>query len=154
MFSKEQVREIRTEFWTTLGRLMRPLKSSTGRNIKWLNYRTGVRGIYFRMDCDKRSASITIDFEHKDEGIRQLFWEQMLEFKNHFESEVPGDWVWEERFILPDNREISRISFTQTGINLFEKTTWPKAFEFLKPNFYALDQWWGLVADIFIDLQD
>ena len=48
MYSKEHKREIKTLFYTSFGKYMSKNNASTGK-IKWLNYPTQVKDIYFRI---------------------------------------------------------------------------------------------------------
>ena len=63
-------------------------KSKNGNSVKWLNYPTNVKDIYFRIQCNKSSASIFIDIQHRDEEIRKLFYEQFLELKILFKIKL------------------------------------------------------------------
>ena len=143
MLKREELKAIRTEFWTVFGRMMNPHHSSTGFKVRWTNYRTGVPDLYFRCHMEKNHAAISIDLQHNDPGMRALFWEQFEEYKTYFHSIMETEYVWEERTYLPDGKEISRISLTLPNVSLFNKATWPDAFEFLKTNLLRLDEFWG-----------
>jgi len=45
---------------------MRPVTAANGDRINWINYKTGVRNIYFRMDADINYASIAVELTHAD----------------------------------------------------------------------------------------
>ncbi len=55
--------------------------SAEGETTNWINYKTGIRHLYFRMQADNRQARIAIELNHPDAGIRELFWEQLRELK-------------------------------------------------------------------------
>ena len=76
MFSKNEKKEMRVLFFTSFGKYMSNELSSNGKKIKWLNYPTKIKGIHFKLHCDKNHASIFIDIQHKDEEIRKLFFDQ------------------------------------------------------------------------------
>ena len=82
MYSKAEVTQLRQAFWTALGQYMAPVPSAEGDTTNWINYKTGLKNVYFRMQADNRRASIAIELTHPDAGIRELFWEQFLELKN------------------------------------------------------------------------
>ena len=66
MIDREEVSRLRKEFWTAFGRYMTPVHSSEGMKINWINYRTDVKDVYFRMDADSHGATIAITIEHTD----------------------------------------------------------------------------------------
>jgi len=40
MFKRQEASRLREEFWTTFGRYMRPVLSTEGIKINWINYKT------------------------------------------------------------------------------------------------------------------
>ena len=95
MYSKAEVARLRQAFWTALGQYMAPVPSAEGETTNWINYKTGVKHVYFRMQADKRQASIGIELTHPDAGIRELFWEQFLELRTLLHETLGEDWTWE-----------------------------------------------------------
>ena len=81
MYSKDEASQIRQAFWTTFGQYIAPQLSADGLKINWVNYKTGIKYLYFKMDADKRSATIEILIAHPDAGIQELFFEQFIELK-------------------------------------------------------------------------
>ena len=45
------------------GQYMRPVLNANDEEVNWLNYKTGARHIYFRMDAGKSVASISIQVQ-------------------------------------------------------------------------------------------
>ncbi|MEJ0029545.1 MAG: DUF4268 domain-containing protein [Bacteroidota bacterium] len=76
MYSREESSLIKQEFWTIFGKYMTPIRSSEGLRVNWINYKTGIKDVYFRMETLGESAAISISIEHNDPGIRDLFFEQ------------------------------------------------------------------------------
>lgn len=143
MYSKEQVSKLREEFWTTFGQYIAPHPSAEGMKINWVNYKTGIKEVYFRMKADKKKAYIGIELGHKDEGIRELFYEQFLELKRMLEASMNEEWVWEDSYYDENGHQISRIYMELEGVNIFNKDTWPELISFLKPRIIALDEFWS-----------
>jgi len=69
MYSKDEVSQLKQEFWTAFGQYMSPILSAEGIRANWVNYKTGLKHVYFRMNANKRSASIAIELAHPDAGI-------------------------------------------------------------------------------------
>ena len=81
MYSKEEASKLRQQFWITFGKYMKPIPSAEGLPINWVNYKTGVKHIYFRMNAEQKQTSIAIAITHADLATRILFYEQFLAFK-------------------------------------------------------------------------
>lgn len=57
MYTREQISQLRQEFWTTFGQYMSPVLSAEGGKINWLNYKTGIKHLHFKMDADKKAPA-------------------------------------------------------------------------------------------------
>lgn len=121
--------------------VMKPHLSAEGNKINWINYKTGVKDVHFKMDADSKKTSITIELLHKDDGIKELYWEQFLEFKNLFHTTLKEDWIWED----------SSISITANG-NIFDKNQWQDMFAFLKTRLLKFDEFWADAQEMFKSL--
>jgi len=142
MYTREEASQIRREFWTTLGNYLSPLLSAEGMKVNWLNYKTGIRHIHFRMDADRQQASIAIELTHPDAGIRELFFEQFLELKTLFKNYTDG-WEWLQDSQDENGRQISKIIKTIEPVNIFRKQDWHTLISFFKSNILALDEFWS-----------
>jgi hypothetical protein len=154
MFSREEAKAIRQEFWTAFGVYMRQHVPLGGPKIKWANYKTGIRRMYFRLDMDAKAALVAIDMEQDDPAIRALFFEQWEELKTLLHGSTGREWTWNPDFIHLHGKEISRISVEKTGLSLFRKDDWGEAFEFLAGMMVALDELWVDAKDVFVDLEN
>jgi hypothetical protein len=95
MYSKAEATQLRQAFWTAFGQYMAPVPSAEGESTNWINYKTGIKHVYFRMQADNRRASIGIELTHPDAGIRELFFEQFLEVKTVLHEALGEQWTWE-----------------------------------------------------------
>lgn len=154
MYGKEEGKEMRKRFWTAFGRYMQKHRSARGPKQKWLNYRTGVPHVFFRLDADNRTTRISIDIQHKDAGIRDLFFDQFEELQMLLESTLGEAWTWERSYFLETGREIGRIYTERKGWNLYDEQYWSEMFPWLGNRLVALDEIWADAIDIFQDLSD
>jgi hypothetical protein len=142
MYSKAETTQLRQAFWTTLGQYMAPVPSAEGETTNWINYKTGLKHIYFRMQADTRQASIGIELMHPDAGIRELFWEQFLELRTLLHETLGEEWTWESHAVDANGQELSRIYKDLSPANLFNRDSWPALISFFKPRLIALDAFW------------
>lgn len=149
MYSKQEASLIRKNFWTSFGQYMRPLPDAGGEPVNWLNYKTGIRNLYFRMDADQQQAAIAIELRHDDEELQRQYFEQLQQVKTILESETGEKWSWELLTTDEDGNTITRIGIKLNNVNIFRKEDWPSIISFLKPRMIALDAFWKLVKDGF-----
>lgn len=86
MYTKQEKAKQKQLFWTAYGQYMRPILSADGERANWVNYKTGVPGIYFRMDATDDHASIAIELSHNDADIRQAHYQQLLQLRHILED--------------------------------------------------------------------
>lgn len=153
MYSREEASQLRQAFWTAFGQYMSPQLSSQGLRVNWINYKTGLKDVYFRMDAGKKNASIGITLAHPDAGIQELFFEQFLELKNLLNSYLQEEWEWVLHTSDENGKTISRIYTEIVGVSVFNKNDWPALITFFKPRITALDEFWNDSRDIFESLK-
>jgi hypothetical protein len=149
MYTRQEASLIRKKFWTSFGQYMRPLPGANGDTVNWLNYKTGIRHLYFRMDADTEKASIAIELRHTDLSLQQQYFEQLQEVKNILEQETGEGWQWELHHPDEDRNTVSRVIIALGKVNIFNTTDWPTIISFFKPRILALDKFWDAVKDGF-----
>jgi len=154
MYGKEEAQHLRKLFWTSFGKYMGKHKSAEGKNIKWLNYKSHVKDIFIRMDADKKTASVQIDLQHRDSGIRKLFYNQFEEVKTAFKDMVGEDWIWDKKMYDDYGKEISRIGITLEGVNMYNKDHWNEIFHFFEKHMVAVDEFWTEFKELFKQLEE
>ena len=142
MYNREESSRLRQEFWTTFGRYMNPVPSSEGNKVNWINYQTGVREVYFRMDANGHEARIAITLEHRDAAMQELYFEQFIELKTLLHTELQEEWIWQLHDTRDPDRVISRIYKTLPDVSVYNKSQWHELISFLKPRIIALDRFW------------
>lgn len=143
MFSREEVKRLKEQFWTSFGQYVSAIPSADLEKVNWVNYKTGVKHLYFRMDATNRDAIIMIELTHPDDSIRELMFAQFEELKNVFQSTVQEDWVWENTHYDDFGKKTSRISISIDKVSIFKKEDWPSLVSFFKPRILALDEFWS-----------
>ncbi len=72
MYTKQEAGALSQQFWSKFGLYMQPIPSSLGEKVPWLNYRTGIEFLQFRMDADESSAYIGIEISHPQKEIQEI----------------------------------------------------------------------------------
>ena len=139
MFSKEESRLLRQEFWTSFGK-------SFPR--KWLLYDTKIKGVSFKFHFDTKSALIALDLEDDLEN-RINCWQALESLKNILKSDFLPDVIYEEEYILENGKEISRIYLPlEQKVSIHNKNTWRAVMEFFNKNMDLFEAFFEEYRDI------
>ena len=144
MYTEEEASALRREFWTRLGLYMQPVPGASGQKMNWINYKTGVKSIRFRMDAQRKEAFVAIEIRASEphrKTIYQHFLSHRIEFPPSFE------WIedcWDEH-----GNELSRIYTERVGLSVLNRNHWPELIQFFKENLILLDAFWFEKKDIF-----
>lgn len=149
MYSRQEVTRLKETFWTTFGRYMQPVVPADGERVNWVNYKTGIPGISFRMDADNTHASIAIVLAHKDDTIRAQHYAQLLQLQTLLHNELAEEWTWQENTTDEYGKSISRVGTSIHNISILKQEDWPALISFLKPRIIALDAFWSNVKYAF-----
>ncbi len=150
MYTREEISKQKQAFWTAFGKYMQPVLSAEGQSVSWLNYKTGIAGIHFKMDADRDHAVIKIQLSNNDPATRQLQYEQLLQLKAILNDALgEDDWIWQPVEQDEYGKTISTISKMIGGVNIHQQADWAAIISFLKPRLIALDEFWSMVKESF-----
>jgi len=152
MYSKEEAAKLRQQFWISFGQYMKPVPSASGVPVNWINYKTGVKNIFFKMDVDNKKAIISIQLSHPDAGIRHLIFNQFEEFKLMLTNTLNEEWDWQQDVTDGYGKTLSQISTSLSGVNIYNQQHWSDLISFFKPRIIALDDFWDNVKPVFENL--
>ncbi len=152
MYSKEELKQLKTDFWNQFKVKMQKTRSSNGRRMNWLAYPSEVKNIYIRVDADGKGARLTFDIQGKDEGVRQILWEQLYELKVVMESEMGTEGTWIENASSPAVPQFNRILWERTDLNFFKIEDHAEIQNFLADRLIHFDAFYQEFKDILINL--
>jgi hypothetical protein len=139
MFSKEESRLLRQEFWTSFGK-------SFPR--KWILYNTKIKGLSFKFYFDTKKAYVTLDLED-DLDNRVNCWEKLVALKTILHDEYLPEAIYEEEFYLDNGKEISRIYVPlEQKVSIHNKNTWRDTMEFLNQTMILFEAFFEEYRDI------
>ena len=121
MFSKEESRQLKQEFWTIFGK-------SFPR--KWILYNTKLKGASFKFHFDNKKALVALDLEDSLEH-RIKYWEKLVALQSILKDEFLPEAIYEEAFFLENGKEISRV-YVPLGhkVSIHNKNTWQEVMVF------------------------
>ena len=98
MYSKAEASLITQKFWTSFGIYMSPVPSATLEKVNWVNYKTGIKGISFKMDAGKNSAAVMVEIFLKDTMLQHQYFETFNNFATEFKKIGVNKWVFQKNF--------------------------------------------------------
>lgn len=139
MFSKEESRLLRQDFWTSFGK-------SFPR--KWVLYDTKIKGFSFKFHFDTKIALVALDLEDDLEN-RILYWEKLQSLKTILTTEFLPDAIFEEEYLLDNGKEISRIYvLLEQKVSIHNKNTWRDVMEFFNEQMNLFEAFFEDYKDI------
>lgn len=142
MFSKEESRLLRQEFWTSFGK-------SFPR--KWILYDTKLKGFSFKFHFDNKTALIALDLED-DLELRIKYWEKLVALKSILIEDFLPDIIFEEEYILDNEKEISRIYLPlEQKVSIHNKNSWRDVMEFFNEKMSLFETFFEEYKDVIED---
>ncbi|QCK15138.1 DUF4268 domain-containing protein [Mangrovivirga cuniculi] len=130
MYSKEAASAKRREFWTKLGQFMRPVPSAEGDKVNWINYKTEVKGVRFKLDAVDKKAWCGIAIDHKDPDINSLLLEQLKELRLMLESETGKEWIFNDKGDYLYGIPLPGYYQVLEGVKVMNENDWPDLISF------------------------
>ena len=121
MFSKEQSKEIRQQFWIFFGKRY---------PRKWLLYHTGIKDVALKFDFDTKKAIVAIESAATDDIDRAYYFDKLICLKNLLLEDVSSELNFEEDYLLPSGKIVSRCYLQLENVSIHNKNTWPEVFDF------------------------
>lgn len=143
MYSKAERSNTKKEFWTVFGAYMKPVPNAEGEKINWINYKTGIRHIYFRLDAETKHCSVAIEIKSNLPEERTELYQKFLSLHSIFITHCGSDWEWIETTRDEDGVIIAKIYCEKPGVNVMNRDDWPHIISFFKERMIQLDEFWN-----------
>jgi len=131
MFSREESKKIRQEFWTQFG------KQSPK---KWLLYNTGIKEINLKFHFDNKLASVAFVIDTEDEISKPYYFEKFISLKTLLQHEIDQDLIFNEHHETEIGKIVAQVYLQKEGVSIHNKNTWKEVFGFFNqtmPKFEA-----------------
>ena len=133
MFSKEESRLLRQEFWTSFGK-------SFPR--KWILYNTKIKDFSFKFYFDTKIASVSLEIEDQNLENRIKYYEKIQSLHSVLKEEYIPEIIFEDCYYLENGKEISRVYIQLNNVCIHDKKTWQQTMVFLNENMLKFEEFW------------
>ncbi|MFO7668914.1 MAG: DUF4268 domain-containing protein [Bacteroidales bacterium] len=149
MYSKEESKELREEFWIQFKTLSGRRRRAKGLPGDWILTRTGVKALNLRFHVDNEVAQVGIDLETRNMDKRIELFEKLESVKKILEEVMKTPMIWELEYIRENNKSVSRIYLQKEGVDIYDKKTWPAAHQFMYDQMMKLESFYQQYRDFF-----
>ncbi len=140
MWTKDEAVKLKQSFWTAFGQYMQPVPGAYGEPRKWLNYATGISGLYFRAFAGGNGAVVGIEIANAGREPGQRLTARLKAAQGTLRQSAGEDWHWLE---AEDRAPESLFYGTELkNVSVFKQEDWPTLISFFKPRLLALDAFW------------
>jgi len=139
MFSKEEAKALRLEFWQKLGNRTRRLPGQKGRKRLWIADNTGIKGLDLRFDVGREKIIVALEINIKNEEKRLALYEKLEAAKGLFEDQFGEPMIWDFAYVKDNGREVCRVYVEQPG-DMYIKETWPEIHKFMIDRMIRLEK--------------
>jgi hypothetical protein len=91
--------------------------------------------------------------QQKDEGVRELFFEQFNELKIVLAYNIQEELIWEKKAFNQNNQAISGLFSDLNNVSIYNEKDWPSIFLFFEKRMIGLHTFWVEFEEIFKDLE-
>lgn len=138
MFNKEDSRKLREDFWIAFGKSF---------PHKWTAYKTKVKGLSFKFHFNLKMAMVSIDVD-TDFEQRIKIWDKLIALKSILEEEYLPEAMYEDFYILDNQKEISRIYWKLNNVSIHNKDSWQETMVFLNSSMLKIESFFEEYKDI------
>lgn len=149
MYSREEAKKIRLEFWEQFGRRCEAHPMLRSKPKKWMLHRTKIKGIALRFDVGRKNAAVMLELNHKNENKRLKAFEILELFKLIVEDGFENGLTWEFYHQREDSgQEVCRIFTELESVDLHRQKQWPEIFNFFIENMVKLEDNFLQIRDV------
>ncbi|MBP5481248.1 MAG: DUF4268 domain-containing protein [Paludibacteraceae bacterium] len=130
MYSREEVKILKRNFWTGFDAFCAELPRFKIRKRKWILYNTKIKGVELKFDAARDGAYVIFELNHPKTSKRLEMFELMKKYKVVVDQYF-ADAEWQEQFEKPCGTLVSRIYRHLGGLDIHRQEQWPEFYPFL-----------------------
>lgn len=135
MFSKNEAKLLRQEFWISFGKSF---------PTNWILYNTKVKGLSFKFHFDTKTGYVALCID-MNPIKQQAYWDQMLAHKSILETDFLPNVIFDPLFELSEDKIISMVYVSiQSKVSIHNKSTWRDTMEFLNNSMLKFEAFYAV----------
>ena len=147
MYSREELKQLKKEFWEGFGFFCQNHPVLGRRKSKFMLYNTKMKGVELKFDANRQGAFVILEFNHPDEAQRLSKYEQFEHYKVLMEKDFPNGLIWDFAYRLDTGDEVCRIYSQKNGLDIHRRIQWIEFFRFMAEEMLKLENAFREVKD-------
>ena len=147
MYSREELKQLKKDFWEGFGVYCSHVPSLKRRKSKFMLYNTKMKGVEMKFDATRKGASVILEINLSNPKQRLEKYEQFVQYKSTMEKQFPQGLTWDAAYIRECGTEVSRIYTEKNGIDLHRQIQWMEFYQFMSTEMLKLEKAFKLVKD-------
>ena len=131
MFTKEQKKQLREQFWNQFKAYSNKRKLKKGKPGKWIMNDTSISQLKLKFHFDEREAFAGFEIETRNLDKRIELFDKLEKLKSIIESAVKHELIWDLETEVSGGKTVSRVISRLTGVNVYNNEDWKKVNLFL-----------------------
>ena len=147
MYSKDELRNQKTEFWESFAAFCEVQPYLRRRRKMWTLYNTKVKGVELKFDATREGAFVILEVNHRNETERLEMFERLTWYKETLEKNYPDGLIWDICYIRETGKQVARIYVSKLGIDFHRREDWGEFFQFMARQMYQLERNFMSIAE-------
>ena len=95
MYSKDELKNLKREFWGSFADYCEVQPYLCRRKKIWTLYNTKVKGVELKFDATRDGAYVILEVNHRSESERLEMYEKLTWYKEQLEKDFPEGLIWD-----------------------------------------------------------
>ena len=147
MYSKDELKNLKLEFWESFAAFCEVQPYLRGRKKIWTLYDTKVKGVELKFDATREGAFVILEVNHRGEEARLEMFERLTWYKDTLEMDFPEGLTWDICFVRDTGKQVARIYTSKSGIDFHRRQDWGELFSFMASQMYLLERNFMSIAE-------
>ena len=147
MYSKDELKNLKLEFWESFAAFCEVQPYLRGRKKTWVLYDTKVKGVELKFDATREGAFVILEVNHRSEEARLEMFERLTWYKDTLETDFPEGLTWDICFVHDTGKQVARIYTAKSGIDFHRRQDWGEFFSFMASQMYLLERNFMSIAE-------
>lgn len=139
MYSREELKQLKVEFWEGFAAYCEVQPYLRGRKKMWRLYDTKVKGVELKFDANRKGAYVILEVNHSREDARLEMFEKLTWYKEQLEQGME-EMTWDICFVRESGEQVARVYTAYEGIDLHRRAHWGEFFRFMATQMYQLEK--------------
>ena len=148
MYSKEELKQLKKEFWEGFGTYCSLIPALKRRKSKFMLYNTKMKGVELKFDATRKGASVILEINLSNANQRLEKYEKFLLSKTIMEKQFPMGLIWDPSYIRECGTEVSRIYTKKNDIDLHRRIQWMDFYKFMSSEMLKLEKAFKAVKEM------